>query len=98
MTKKNRGPKIIRYEKKPTGRASMAGKVWVAAYGFFGCPPSFMRIVPACRYITLESGEQILTKTTRWEIGYPNDDSKVLVINGPAKIVVTEIEEYEVKV
>ena len=96
MAKNNRGPRIVRYEKKPTGR-SMAGKVWVAAYGLFGCPPSFMRIVPACRYITLESGEEIRTKTTRWEIGYPDDDSKVLVVNGPAKTVVNEIEEYEVK-
>jgi len=96
MAKNNRGPNIVRYEKKPTGR-SVAGKVWVAAYGLFGCPPSFMRIVPACRYITLDSGEKILTKTTRWEIGHPKDESNVLVVNGPAKTVINEIEGYEVK-
>jgi hypothetical protein len=96
MGKRNNGPAITRYEKKPKS-PSVASKVWIAAYGLFGCPPSFMRLIPANRKITLDSGEEILTKTTRWEIGHPDDDSKMLVINGPAKTVINEILEYEVK-
>ena len=94
MKKNNRGPRVTRYERKPPSR-SVAGKVWVAAYHLFGCPPSFMRVIPPSRYYE-EAGERILTKTTRWEIGYPEDDEEYIVVHGPAKKAIEAIGEATV--
>tara|TARA_R110000751_G_scaffold48033_1_gene107302 strand:+ start:616 stop:939 length:324 start_codon:yes stop_codon:yes gene_type:complete len=83
--KRNAGPRVIRYEKRPPGR-SAARNVWSAAYHLFGCPPSFLRVVPPQRWtVAEETGERILTKTTRWEIGDPNNDDNIIIINAPSK-------------
>ena len=82
---RNAGPRVTHYEKRPPSR-SVARNVWQAARCLFGCPPSFLRMVPPNRWIVAEeTGERIRTKTTRWEIGDPNNDDEIIIIDAPSE-------------
>jgi hypothetical protein len=45
-------------------------------------------MIPANRWFENESGEKEYTKTSRWEIAFDEEAQELLVLTGPAKVVV----------
>ena len=85
--KQNSGPRITTFTKKPRSR-STANKVWTTVHSVYGQPPSWLRMIPANRWFENESGEKEYTKTSRWEIAFDEEAQELLVLTGPAKVVV----------
>ena len=88
--KQNSGPRTTTFEKKPKSR-SLAHRVWTTAHSVYGRPPSWMRMIPARRYFTDETGKERFSHTTRWEIDI--EGKGIIVLEGPAKKVVEEMAE-----
>jgi len=78
------GPRITTFDSRPNRNHPYAKIVWRAAQAVLGAPPSWMRMVPARRYIETSEG-RIFCATSRWEIGRTENDEAPIIINGPAR-------------
>jgi len=47
-----------------------------------------MRMIPARRWFENEVGEQEFAETSRWEIAFDEEPKELLILNGPAKVVI----------
>ena len=75
------GPRDVTFERVPFGRRNKSAKrVWFAAQAVIGCPPSWMRMIPA-----LHKHNDVKLNTTRWIIG--QEDKEPLVMDGAASKV-----------